>query len=368
MDINEITKVQISSKALRHNLKQFKKFINQVSPVIKTNAYGHGIKEIVSILNSEKVPFYTVDSFEEAMLVRSYALNTPILTIGYVSSYKRMAYQDENIYYTIVSEEMLEEWLCKITLPTIVHLKVDTGMFRQGIESNQLTNVLERIRNSKNLILEGVCTHFADADAYDTEYTNYQIGIWNDCVGVCKNYFPKLRYIHISNTAGHIHIKKAISSVSRLGVGLYGLTGNGKIDSLVSLRPVLSIISHITGLKRVPLGSRMGYNGTYISSSTLKVATIPIGYGCGLDRRLSNKGVVLIDGCTAPIIGRVCMNIAIIDVTGVPNVKYGMPVTVISDIESDENSVVSIAKICKTIPHEIVTGISQSLVRVVVDF
>lgn len=369
MDIEKsaITTVQISSKALRHNLHEFKKFTNQISPVVKTNAYGHGIGEIVSILNSEEVPFYTVDSFEEAMVVRSHTSSTPILTIGYVPCYQRMACQDKNIYYTIVNEEMLEEWLLEISLPTIVHLKIDTGMFRQGIELKRLVPVLEHIRNSRNLILDGVCTHFADADASDTSYTDWQIKTWNNCVNMCKGYFPKLRYIHISNTAGHAHLKKAISNLSRLGIGLYGLTGNGNIDSLISLQPVLSIVSCVTGVKNVPHGSRIGYNGTYVSTSSLRIATIPIGYGFGLDRRLSNRGFVLVESCVAPIVGRVCMNIAMIDITGIPNVKHGAQVTVISAVESDKNSVVSIARICETIPHEIVTGISQSLTRVVVD-
>lgn len=361
-----ISTVQISSKALRHNLHEFKKFINQISPVIKTNAYGHGIREVVSILDSEKVPFYTVDSFEEAMIVRSCTSNTPILTIGYVSSYQKISCRDKNIYYTIINEEMLEEWLLEITLPTIVHLKIDTGMFRQGIESKRLPHVLERIRSSGNLILDGVCTHLADADT-STYYTDWQIKIWNDCVAICKDYFPKLRYVHISNTAGHAHLEKATSNLSRLGIGLYGLTGNGKIDSLISLRPVLSMISRVTGIKEVSPGSRIGYNGTYIPSSSIRIATIPIGYGFGLDRRLSNRGIVSIEGYVAPIVGRVCMNITTIDVTGIPNIRHGTPVTVISNVESDKNSVVSMARICETIPHEIVTGISQSLARVVVD-
>lgn len=367
MEKSTITTVQISSGALRHNLNEFKKFINQISPVIKTNAYGHGIKEVVSILDSEDVPFYTVDSFEEAMIVRSHTSNMPILTVGYVPSCQRITCRDENIYYTIVNEEMLEEWLFKITSPTVVHLKIDTGMFRQGIESKHLIRALKRIKSSKKLILEGVCTHLADADASDMDYTDWQIKTWNDCVAICKNYFPKLRYIHISNTAGHAHLEKAVSNLSRLGIGLYGLSGNGYIDSLVSLQPVLSMVSYVAGIKKISTGSRIGYSGTYISSSPLRIATIPVGYGIGIDRRLSNRGSVLIEGQIAPIVGRICMNITIIDVTGIPNVKQGTTVTVISDKESDKNSVVSIAKICKTIPHEIVSGVNQSLTRVIID-
>jgi alanine racemase len=240
-------------------------------------------------------------------------------------------------------------------------------MYRQGIATSQITKSIELLKKSPLLILDGIYSHFSDADNIDSTYTTTQIENWNSSVDVFKANFTYIRYFHISNSAGHGYNEKIKANLTRPGMGLYGFTGNGKVDTLVHLRPVLELTTIISGLKDIAPKSRVGYSGTFISDLGKRIATIPIGYDTGLDRRLSNKGVVKIGNKFAKIIGLVGMNVTIIDVTGIDNIKLNTSVTVISRDSGDQNSIMNIAKDCDTIPDDIATGINPFLKRVIAD-
>lgn len=361
------TEILLSKGSLLRNLKEFQKLSPLVAPVIKNNAFGHGLVEVASILEPEDLPFFIVDSYEEALMLRGHGFNTPILIIGFVSSKTINSSNLDGISYTITSFESLIDLCSNIKKDLKVHFKIDTGMSRQGIIVDQIEEATYLIEKSPHLIVEGVCSHLADADNVDTKFTDQQIVIWNDHVELFIKKFPAIKYYHLSNTAGHGHLAKAKFNLSRPGVGLYGFTGNGQVDSLVVLEPIMTVKSIITGTKLIPKDTKVGYNGKFISTSEIKIATIPIGYGAGFDRRLSNKGCVKIGQNFARILGRVSMNITIIDISNIKDIKLNTPVTVISNIESDKNSIVNIAKICETIPHDISTGISPLIKRRIIE-
>jgi alanine racemase len=357
------THILILKDAILHNFNEFKKLSKNVSPVLKSNAFGHGLVQVAKILKDETFHFLIVDSVEEAQIIKNEGIKKSILIIGYTPSLKVQHTPRNTISYTITSYEMLFDWSLKIKYKTKVHIKVDTGMNRQGISLHQISSAVEILKNSKNLVVEGVCSHFSDADSLDISTTEKQLKKWKKVVKIFKEEFSTLRYFHVSNTPGHAHLLGVESSFTRLGIGLYGLRGGGKIDTLVSLKPALQMRTIITGIKELSAGDKVGYSGTFIAKSKMSIATIPIGYGIGYDRRLSNKGAIKAGELFCPVIGRVSMNITTIDITKATELGLESEVVVISNKENDPNSIMNIAKKCKTNPHEIVTNINPLIKR-----
>lgn len=359
--------ITLSRSALLNNLNEFRKLApgGQVAPVLKSNAYGHGQDLIARLLENEKVPFIVIDSYFEAQAIRNNGIRTPLLIIGYSTPESIATNNLKDTSFTITSLDTL-----KSLLPLLknasgkikIHLKIDTGMHRQGILPNEQNEVTEIIKKSPNLILDGICSHFADADSDDPAYTQKQISVWNDSVSYFRQQFPSLTYWHISATSGHIH-KGAEANLSRLGIGLYGLTN---ITGL-NLKPILEMSTIITGTKRIHNGDQIGYGGTFVAPNDMTIATIPVGYYEGVDRRLSNIGTVILDKIECPIIGRVSMNVTTIDVSGIKNAKIGDKVIVISRNKTDKNSIENIAKLCGIISYEIAVYIPSQLKRVIVD-
>jgi alanine racemase len=251
--------------------------------------------------------------------------------------------------------------------PVHIHLKIDTGMGRQGILPEEIDTAITILTHSKHIVLQGICSHFPDADNTDPSFTQVQIKKWN---GIVKKFrvlsaeqiplFPSLKYWHLSNTDGHEYSKEIDANVSRLGIGLY-----------LHPTPVLEMKTVITSIKKIKKGDKVGYSGTFIAPHDMTIATIPVGYFEGVDRRLSNTGFVKVikNGDTAtyfaPIIGRVSMNITTIDVSGILDVKQSDSVVAISANPKDTNSVEAIALTCETISYEILVHIPAHLKRVV---
>ena len=364
-NISSLVNIEISKSSLLNNLNEFRKIASEkgLAPVLKSNAYGHGLNIIGNLLDKESVEFFVIDSYFEAKKLRNDDIKTPLLIIGYTNTDSIIKNNLKNISFTIANLDTLREIAEKINKKTYIHLKFDTGMHRQGILYEDIDLAINLIKNNNKIILDGICSHLADADGETIDETEKQIEIWNSIVNKIKKELPNARYFHLSNTAGHNFIKKIQSNISRLGIGLYGISN---IENL-NLKPVLKIKTIITGIKNIKSGEKVGYNFTFEAKNNTKIATIPVGYFEAIDRRLSNKGFVKIDNKFCPIIGRVSMNITTIDISNTENIKLDDEVCVISNIKSDINSVENIAKTCNTIPYEILIHIPEHLKRVVVD-
>ena len=363
--------VYLDRSSLIHNIKQFLTLAPEghIAPTLKSNAYGHGIVEIASIIENEfkndsslksKIPFFCIDSYFEAMTLRSRGIKTPLLIIGFTRPEDILISNLKNTSFAITSLHMLSS-IKNTTNQIKIHLKIDTGMNRQGIKEDEVDQAIFIIQNNPNIILEGIFSHFFDADSTDKTNTEHQIDRWNKIVNrFQKSLTPK--FIHISNTAGHNYTGKAIANLSRLGIGLYGLY---PIPNL-NINPVLSLKTIVTGVKKIDKGELVGYNGTFCATKLMKIATIPVGYFEALDRRLSNIGFVKIHDKDCPIIGRISMNITKVDVSHLDNISIGDEVLVISDHYEDKNSITNMAKLCKTVEYENAIRIPQHLKRVIV--
>ena len=368
--------VEISKSRLLHNLNEFRKIApcGNIAPVLKSNAYGHGLLEIAEILENNskcnpqnKIPFFVVDSYFEAVALRSHGIRTPLLIIGYTRKETILSSKLQNISYTISSLEQLKQ-IESTNKHISIHLKIDTGMHRQGILEEEIEQVSEILFNNPAIILHGICSHLCDSDNLDTSFTEGQIHIWNRITKFFKNEFSSLKYLHLSATEGHKFTDDIDANVSRLGLGLYGLADGNVFSPKLDLKPIMELKTIITSIKKIKHDDTVGYGNTFKTDHDMTIATIPVGYYEGLDRRLSNNGCVDVgdEHIICPIIGRVSMNITSIDISKVDNVKIGTPVTVISNNSSHENSIRAIALRITTIPYEVVVNIPESLKRVVI--
>ena len=359
-----LIEVLISKENLLHNFREFKNKYPKLefAPVLKSNAYGHGLKETAEILSNEKKPFLAVDSLFEARALRNAGVSDRILIIGYFRP-KEINYRLKKISYLVTSFEQLELLNKKIRRNTNIHLKIDTGMHRQGIDYSEAGKAIKIIKDNKKINLEGVCSHFADAENKNSEFTLKQIKKWNSIVDKFKKEFDSIKYFHLSATPGMRYSDKISANMVRLGIGLYGFK-QGLGDDF-NLKPVLSIKTIITSIRNFNAGDHIGYGITFQADKNMKTATIPFGYFEGLDRQLSNKGFVKVKDKFCPIIGQINMNITSLDVSNVPDVAVGDEVIVISDDPQDKNSVSKMAKLCNTIPYVILINIPSHLKRII---
>ena len=363
---NPLIRVFIYKNNLLHNLHEYQsKFPNiKICPVLKSNAYGHGLVEVAKILDKEYIEFLVVDSIFEAKVLRNAGVKSKILIIGFVRTDEIIyASRFRNVSYTITSLDQLKNIAKYLKSKRNFHLKFDTGMHRQGILPAEKEIALEIVKNNKYINIEGICSHLADADAENFEFTNLQISRWNELVKYFKENLPEIKYYHLAATPGMRYLEKIDSNMVRLGYGLYGF--NPKFQNL-NLQPVLEMRATITSIRTVPPIEGIGYNITFKSNKPMQVATISAGYFEGVERRLSNKGFVKIKEKFCPIVGRVSMNITSIDISEIENIKIGDEVVIISSNAVDKNSAENNAKICETIPYEILVDIPQHLKREVV--
>ncbi len=336
----------------------------EFAPVLKSNAYGHGLREIAGILDTENCPFFCVDSYFEAMTLRNYGIRTPILVIGYTEPANLKYRSLQNVSYAIVGMDHLRGILQTPSSPVAFHLKLDTGMHRQGILPEEIPGAISLLKKNGNIKVTGVFSHFADADSKNSAFTERQIEVWNKSIRILRSEIPGIRYAHLAATAGSFHAKKIDANVIRLGLGLYGYDVSP--ERIMNLKPVLQMQTKITSTRLVQKGNAVGYGLTFKATKPVKIATIPAGYYEGLDRRLSNKGFVSIENKPCKIVGRVSMNMASIDITNIAAEGITKPVVMIHADPKAKNSAQSMARLAKTNCHEILVHVPAHLRRNVV--
>ncbi|MDP3725144.1 MAG: alanine racemase [Nanoarchaeota archaeon] len=365
-DYTPMIEVLVHKNRLLENLHAFQGAYPrmEIAPVLKSNAYGHGLLEIANILDQENCPFLCVDSYFEALTLRTKKIRSPILVIGYTEPANLKRPPLQNIAYAIVGMDHLREIEKNLSSPTSFHLKLDTGMHRQGILPKEVPEAIALIKKNPRIKIQGVFSHFADADTKNSAFTERQIETWNKLVRVIRSEISEVRYTHLAATTGSAFSKKIDANVIRLGLGLYGYDMYSERN--ISPKPVLEMRTKITSVREIEKGEFVGYNLTFKAPKKMKIATIPTGYYEGVDRRLGNKGFVSIEGRACKIIGRVSMNMASIDISNIPEEHLKKSVIVISAEPYAKNSVASMARLCKTSHHEILIHIPAHLRRVVV--
>ena len=359
-----LNSIEVSQKNLLHNYNYLKnEYTTAIAPVLKSNAYGHGIVQIAKILDGVGAPFFCVDSIYEGYQLLKAKIKTPILIMGYIDP-ENLRVKKLPFSYAVYTEEMLYA-VKKYQPHARIHIFVDTGMHREGVLLKDLPEFI-KITKSMNLKIEGLMSHFAMGDKPLDKKTRLQIDSFQKAKEILRNGKIIPRYIHMFATSSLLYAQdypKTFSPVARVGIGLYGIAPDGENKKLL---PVLSLTSTIIQIKKIKKGEKVGYDFTYTAKKNMTVGVLPIGYNDGINRKLSNKGLVKINDVFCPIIGRISMNITLIDVTGVKKVHIGKRVVIYSSNPYDTNSIAHVSTLCGIIPYEILVQLHPSTKRLIV--
>ncbi|MCD7709723.1 MAG: alanine racemase [Clostridiales bacterium] len=327
----------IDLKALRHNMESMHGNIDKntkIAAVIKTDAYGHGALEVARAI--EDLPYlwgYAVATADEALSLIEDGRRKPVLILG-ISFEEQYADIIENgIRPTVCgaqAAEKLSEIAASLGKACKIHIKVDTGMNRIGFPANESSaDAIAKIAALPGIEIEGIFTHFARADEASKEPVKIQIGKFMGMRKMLDSRGVSIPIWHCSNSAGIVEIPEANFDMVRAGITLYGMWPSDDVERLIDLKPVMSLHSHVSFLKALEAGEPVSYGGTYVTPERRVIATVPVGYGDGYARSLSNVGSVLIRGQRAKICGRVCMDQMMVDVTDIPGVCEGDKVTLL---------------------------------------
>lgn len=362
------TWAEINLDNLAFNLSSIKKFIGQnikYMAVVKADAYGHDAVQCARRLENEAIDWLAVALPEEGLELREAGINLPILCLGGFWFGQENLLLDNNltpVVYQLEKAESLNRAANSRNVAANIHVKIDTGMGRIGVRFDEVERFSEALQNLKNLNIEGLMTHFAAADNLgENDFTDLQIKRFNKSVAIFANkgFYPL--YKDLANSPGAIVHEESRADMVRLGGILYGLSGDVLPNGVVTpeLKPVMSIKTRISHLKKVPKGETLGYSRTFQTERDSLIATIPIGYEDGLPRVLSNRGQVIVNGCFAPIVGRISMDWTIVDVTEIPNVKLEDEVIIIGKQHGLNILAEDLAQCAKTISYEITCGINR---------
>lgn len=359
-----LNRILISGEALHHNLKHFRSLSpeQKISPVLKSNAYGHGLVKIAKLLDKEKCPYFIVDSLYEAYELKKAGIKTEILILGYQNPEnlrRKMPF-----VFTAYDLESLRTLIGK-KLP--FHLEIDTGMRRMGLAPTELLGALPLIKQHP-LLFQGVFSHLSTADSPDMNRLQAQGSLFQELVRLIHSQGLRPKWIHLGNSAGLTKIQIPEVNMARVGLGLYGINPYTPEDpyfsKLVALKPVLSLESTLIAKRILEPGESISYGAQFTTEHFTTLGIIPFGYYEGLPISLSNKGSLYCNGAPAPIIGRINMNHSFIELYGSPPV--GAPVEVYSSDPSKDNSVAKLAQRAGTIPYELLVRLSPTIRRIVV--
>ena len=359
MMITSLVDLTIDLAALRHNYLQLR---GRLSPgvkllaVVKADAYGHGLVPAARTLAGAGAEYLGVASVEEGLALRQEGIDLPIiLLMGIVPRESRAAVAAdlEVVLYRQDVAQALEETARSLGKKARVHLKVDTGMGRLGLGLSEVWPFLERLRNSGDFEVLGLMSHLAMADVADKTYTRKQLqGFW-DLLTAARDRGWELPYSHIANSAALMEMPEAHFGLARPGIALYGSPPSPGRSWGVDLKPVMALTTQVLQLKRLPPGSCISYGCTYTTPDWCDLAVLPVGYCNGYPRLLSNRGEVLIKGQRAPIRGRVCMNLIMVEVSHIAGVKEGEQVTILGENGGDRLTADDLAAWAETISYEI---------------
>lgn len=364
---------EIDLDAIRGNVLAMKQHISdetKIMAVIKTDGYGHGAIPIAKELEMEEGVYgYAVATAEEALDLRKNQIQKPILILGYTFPGKYEELIKNRISMALFREDSLNEIAKvaeKIGQKALVHIKVDTGMGRIGVMPDEEgLSFAGKILANNFLCLEGIFTHFAKADENNKAFTYGQMKKFEDFAKkIEETYDYSIPIKHASNSAGIIDIKEANLDLVRAGIILYGLWPSDEVSkTVIALKPALSLYSTIVYIKEIEPGTSVSYGGTFVADKKMKIATIPVGYGDGYPRSLSSKGYVLINGKKAPILGRVCMDQFMVDVSHIENTGMGDKVTLIGTDGKERITVEELGELADKFNYEFVCGLSKRIPR-----
>ena len=358
----------VDLSAIRTNIINMKKGLKAgtgVCCVIKADGYGHGAVPIARAVD-DLTDFYAVAALEEALNLRANGIDRPILILGYIhpDGFKDAIKNDIRLtVFDFETAQLVSEAAKAIDSDAKIHIKIDTGMSRIGFfPTAESAGIIKEISALPGIEIEGIFTHFYASDSADKTSALEQVEKFNNFCGVLEEKGVNIPIKHCSNSAAAISMPEANLDMVRLGIAMYGLYPSDDVHEL-ELVPALSLKSHIVMVKEIPAGTSVGYGGTYTAAGPVKVATVPVGYADGYFRLLSNKGYVLINGCTAPIIGRICMDQFMVNVSSVPDVSRGDEVILVGSSEDKTVTMEEISALAGSFNYEFACDIGKRVPR-----
>jgi len=363
------TYATIDLAALAHNLSQIKRYLSpgcDIMAVVKANAYGHGAVETAHALARQGIERFAVASLDEGIALRHAGLSASIVVLGALL---------DNQVPDLVAHRLTPVISDGRILPTLamaarshpapypIHLKVETGMGRLGFSPEELLSLLTDPIFRPPLQIEGLMTHLADADGTDSAFTERQLGVYRSMLAQIQQRGFTVPLLHTANSAAIVRFPESHFSLVRPGIMLYGYHTLPPSIPTPDLKPVLSLQSTIVQLRSIPRGGTVSYNRTFVAERPTRIAVLPIGYADGYSRRLSHRGSVLLQGRRAPIIGLVCMDMIMVDVTDFGLVQVGETVTLIGHQGKESIWADEVSRWMDTIPYEVLCGIGPRVPR-----
>lgn len=378
MDFIRRTWAEIDMDALAYNIKNIKSKLaegERIMGVVKADAYGHGDGFVSRALQDAGFDWFGVSNIEEAISLRSEGIEKPILILGYtpVDTVKLM--EEHKLTQALVGmdyAEALQREAEKAGVVVNVHVKLDTGMTRVGFQVDEenfdesLKDIIE-VSKMPNLHLTGIFTHHAVADAYQDDnprFTEMQFTRFNKMVVALKDSGVEVGICHCANSATTIAYPEKHLGMCRSGIITYGMLPSGECKGMIDIKPLMTLKTTIGLVKEVKAGSQLSYGRTYTAETDRVIATVPIGYADGYSRALSNKARMLVNGHFVPVVGRVCMDQIMLDVTGIPDVKMGDEVVVFGRQGEQVLPIEELAEILGTINYELTCVITKRVPRI----
>ncbi len=366
---------RIDLDAIVSNVERMKRRMNddtKIMAVIKADGYGHGSVQVAEMLEHyDYIWGFAVATLDEAIVLRAENIKKPILVLGCVFPDQYMEMLQNDIRMNIYTEEMAEsisQMAAQIGKTAYMHIKLDTGMGRLGFDVDEnAVNSIERISNMKHVCMEGIFTHFAKADEADKTFTKMQLEKFQWMVKELAQRDVHFTYEHCSNSAAIINAPEADMDLVRAGISLYGLYPSEEVcKENLQLKPAMTLKSHVAFVKEVDAGTPISYGGTFVTDKKMRIATIPVGYADGYPRNLSNNGFVLVRGKKAPIVGRICMDQFMVDVTDIEGVNFGDKVTLIGTDGNECITVEMLSELSGRFNYEFICDLGKRIPRVYV--
>ena len=362
------TRAIIDLRAISHNIREIRKKIGterDLMAVVKADAYGHGAVEVARTALESSADCLGVAIPEEGQNLRKAGINVPILVLGLIQPSEAHKVVESSLDQAVCSvdlAEALDQEARKASVRVNVHIKVDTGMSRIGLKPDDVPAFVRTIRLMKNVNVQGLFTHFATADASDKSFSRRQIDLFNRVIEQIRLMGIDIPQKHMANSAGVLDLAESYHDLVRPGIMIYGHYPSNEVSRSIRLCPAMTFKTRISFLKTVPPRTPIGYGGSFVTTRETRVATIPVGYGDGYPRLLSGRGIVSVNDRRAPLLGRVCMDMCMIDVSEVPNAKPGDEVILFGH----DPTVDEIAAIVGTINYEILCLVGKRVPRVYV--
>ncbi len=366
-------KAVVSLDAIAHNFEEMRKNIaadTKIMAVIKADGYGHGAQAIAMLIHDYPYIWgFAVATPEEAIELRDSGVTKPVLILGLVFEEYFPELISRDISLTVAGfsmAEKLDQEAGRQKKKVHIHLAVDTGMSRIGFADNEESvEEIRKIAGLENVRIEGMFTHFARADEKDKAPATAQLRRYLKFSELLENAGVRIPLRHCSNSAGIIRMPEANLNIVRAGITIYGIYPSSQVErDIVKLTPAMELISHLTFVKDIPAGTAVSYGGTFVAEKPVRVATVPVGYADGYPRSLSGKGWVLIHGKRAPILGRICMDQFMVDVTDIPEAQPGDKVILIGKDGKEEISIEGFGDLSGRFSYEFACCIGKRVPRI----